>query len=92
MAKNLQLLDGAFHFIMETLVRRGYAPHYTEIAKNFRIDPDKGKSLLHDLIHTGVMPMWLYPGTDLLVSFAPFNNLPNQYRITVEGQQKWFGQ
>jgi hypothetical protein len=27
-----------------------------------------------------------------MVSFAPFNNLPTQYRITVEGQQKWFAQ
>ena len=29
---------------------------------------------------------------DYIVSFAPFNNLPTQYRITIEGQQKWFGQ
>jgi hypothetical protein len=28
----------------------------------------------------------------LITSFAPFNNLPTQYRITVDGQQKWFGQ
>jgi hypothetical protein len=85
-------LDKTYHYIMETFVQRGYAPHYTEIAKRFRVTPDEGKKLLHDLIGTPVMPMWLYPGTDLLVSFAPFNNLPTQYLITVEGQQKWFGQ
>jgi hypothetical protein len=85
-------LDKTYHYIMETFVQRGYAPHYTEIAKKFGVTPGEGKKLLHDLISTPVMPMWLYPGTDLLVSFAPFNNLPTQYLITVEGQQKWFGQ
>ena len=92
MIKDRQQLDRAFHFIMETFVHRGYGPHYTEIAKRFGVTPNEGKALLHDVIDTRVMPMWLYPGTDLLMSFAPFNNLPNQYRITVNGQQKWFGQ
>ena len=27
-----------------------------------------------------------------IVSFAPFHNLPTQYRITVDGEQKWFAQ
>jgi hypothetical protein len=36
--------------------------------------------------------MWLYPETDLICSFAPFSNLPTQYRISVDGVQKWFGQ
>jgi hypothetical protein len=27
-----------------------------------------------------------------VVSMAPFNNLPTQYRITIEGEQKWFAQ
>lgn len=77
---------------METFVERGYAPHYTEIADRFGVKPHEGKKFLHDLINTHVMPMWLYPDTDLIVSFAPFNNLPTQYRVTVEGQQKWFAQ
>ncbi|KPK90096.1 MAG: hypothetical protein AMJ94_10280 [Deltaproteobacteria bacterium SM23_61] len=38
------------------------------------------------------IPAWLFPGTDYIVSFAPFNNLPTQYRLTIDGQQKWFGQ
>lgn len=84
-------LDHAYHFVMETFVERGHAPHYTEIAGRFGVRPDEGKRLLHDLMNTG-MAMWLYPGTDLIASFAPFNNLPTQYRITVDGQQKWFAQ
>jgi hypothetical protein len=89
---NAQQLDQTFHFIMETFIERGDAPHYTEIARKFGASTEEGKKLLHDLIDTGIMPMWLYPGTDLIASFAPFNNLPTQYRITVDGQQKWFGQ
>jgi len=85
-------LDRAFHSIMETFVSTGRAPHFTELAKPLGLTPDEGKALLHKVIDTRVMPMWLYPGTDLIVSFAPFNNLPNQYAITVDGQQKWFGQ
>jgi hypothetical protein len=85
-------LDRAFHFIMETFVSTGHAPHFTEVAKQLGLTPGEGKALLHKVIDTRVMPMWLYPGTDLIVSFAPFNNLPNQYAITVDGQQKWFGQ
>jgi hypothetical protein len=85
------LLDLVYHFIMETFVLRGQAPHYTEIAQDLSISPEEGKRLLHLLMDTGI-PAWLYPGTDLITSFAPFNNLPTHYRISVWGQQKWFGQ
>lgn len=88
---DLQRLDRVFHFIMETFVKTGHAPHYTEIAKELSVHPEEGKRILHKLMGTGTV-MWLYPGTDLIVSFAPFNNLPTQYRISVDGQQKWFGQ
>jgi hypothetical protein len=88
----MQELDQAFHFIMETFVARGHGPHYTEIAKKFGVNPEQGRMLLHELMSSAVMPMWLYPDTDLIASFAPFNNQPTQYRITVDGQQKWFAQ
>lgn len=87
-----QQLDRTYHFILESFVRSGQAPHYTEIARMFSVSPDDGKRLLHDLMDGSKMPIWLYPGTDLIASFAPFNNLPNQYRITVDGEQKWFAQ
>ena len=89
---DLNLMDRIFHFIMTTFVSKGVAPHYTEIAGKLGVNPEEGKRLLHDLINTGTMPMWLHPGTDLIASFAPFSNLPTQYRITVDGQQKWYGQ
>jgi hypothetical protein len=86
-----QRLDRTYHFILETFVKRGYAPHYTEIAKVFSVQPEEGKKFLHELMDTK-LPIWLYPNTDLVASFAPFNNMPTQYRITVDGQQKWCAQ
>ena len=88
---DLQHLDQTYHFIMQTFVASGQAPHYTEIARAFGLPPEEGKRRLHDLMGCG-MAMWLYPGTDLIASFAPFNNLPTQYRVTVDGEQKWFAQ
>ncbi len=85
------LLDKTFNIIMKRMVKTGRAPHYTEIARELGISVKEGRTALHDLMNSGV-PGWLYPNTDLIVSMAPFHNLPNQYRITIDGEQKWFGQ
>ena len=85
------ILDKAFHVIMTRMVETGQAPFYTELARPLGLSVGESKKTLHDLFASGI-PGWLYPQTDLIVSFAPFNNLPTQYRITIDGQQKWFGQ
>ena len=85
------LLDKTFHVIMKRMVESGQAPHYTEIASELGVPVEEGRKALHNLFRAGV-PGWLFPKTDLITSFAPFNNLPTQYRITVDGEQKWFGQ
>ncbi len=84
-------LDQIFEIIMKRMVKTGQAPHYTEIAAELDVSVEEGKKALHDLFDAGI-PGWLFPNTDLIVSFAPFNNLPTQYCITIDGQQKWFGQ
>jgi hypothetical protein len=88
---NPTMLDRAFHVIMKRLVETGQAPFYTELAAALGLSPEEGRKVLHNLFSSGI-PGWLHPRTDLIVSFAPFNNLPTQYRITIDGQQKWFGQ
>lgn len=85
------LLDKTFNFILTRMVDTGQAPHFTEIAKKLGVSMEEGRKALHDLIKAGV-PGWLYPNTDTIVSMAPFNNLPTQFRITIDGEQKWFGQ
>ena len=92
MMTNLTDLDRTFHFIMKRMVESGQAPHYTEVASGLGISMEEGRKALHDLFGTPGIPGWLFPNTDYIASFAPFNNLPTQYRITIEGQQKWFGQ
>ena len=84
-------LDQIFHLIMKRMVKTGQAPHYTEIAAELSISVEEGRKGLHALFKAGV-PGWMFPDTDIITSFAPFNNLPTQYRITIDGQQKWFGQ
>ena len=88
---DLATLDRAFQAIMQQMVETGQAPHYTELAKHLGLSVEDGRQVLHDLIDTGI-PAWLHSGTDYIVSFPPFNNMPTQYRITVDGEQKWFAQ
>ncbi len=84
-------LDKTFQIILKYFMETGQAPHYTEIASNLDVSMEEGRKVLHDLFSAGVEG-WLYPNTDFIVSFSPFNNLPTQFRITIDGQQKWFGQ
>lgn len=84
-------IDRVFQFILRRFKETGQAPHYTELAAELKVSPDKGRKLMHDLIDTG-LPAWFHPDTDYIASFPPFNNLPTQYRITVDGEQKWFAQ
>ena len=88
---DLATLDKAFHFIMRTFIETGRAPHYTDLASELACPMDQGRQLLHDLAATGYS-FFLHPETDQIVSVAPFNNLPTQYRISVDGDPKWFAQ
>ena len=84
-------MDRTFDIIIKRMVKTGQAPHYTEIAAELEISVEEGRQALHELFKAGI-PGWLFPKTDFITSFAPFNHLPTQYRITVDGEQKWFGQ
>ena len=84
-------LDKAFHVIMKEMIATGRAPFYTELASSLGLPPEEGRKVQQDLFSAGIAG-WLYPGTDHITSFAPFNNLPTQYRITIDGEQKWYGQ
>jgi hypothetical protein len=84
-------LDRVFQIIMKYMMETGQAPHYTEIASELDVPVEEGRQALHALFSPG-FPGWLFPNTDYIASFPPFNNLPTQYRITIDGQQKWFAQ
>ena len=84
-------LDKTFQIIMRLMIETGQAPHFTEIASQLDVSLEEGRNALHELFSPG-FPAWLFPNTDYICSFPPFSNLPTQYRITIDGQQKWFGQ
>ena len=86
-----QVLDRAFTIIRDRLIETGQAPHYTELAAALGCSVEEGRQTLHAVLETGY-PGWLYPSTDYIASFAPFYTLPTQYRVWVDGQQKWFAQ
>ena len=86
------LLDNTYNTIITGLVETGRAPHYSDIAAALKISLEEARKATHDLMAVGIPGIWLFPETDYISSFAPFSNLPTQYRITVDGEQKWFGQ
>jgi hypothetical protein len=86
------LLDKMYNAIMRWMIETGQAPHYTELAEANAIPIEDARKALHDLMFLGIPGIWLFPDTDYIGSFAPFSNLPTQYRITVDGEKKWFGQ
>jgi len=85
-------MDKTFHIIMKRLVETGQAPYYTEIAAALGVSPEEGRKAVQELFSLPMFPGWLYPNTDTITSFPPFNNLPTQYRITIDGRQNWFAQ
>ena len=84
-------MDRTFSFIIERMVETGQAPFYTEIAHELGVSVEESRKALYSLFGTGIAA-WVFPNTDYIASISPFSNLPTQYRITIEGQQRWFGQ
>jgi Alkylmercury lyase len=72
-------------------VERGVAPHYVEIAKSLDWSTDHAREVLHQVVELG-LSMWLHPGTDLIVSCAPFSSLPTLYRISIDGAPHGYAQ
>ncbi len=86
----LELMDRGYATIMRRVVNTGEAPHFTELAKELDIEIDAARQLVHDPVAS--TPGWTHPGTDYLASFPPFNLQPTQYRVTIDGEQRWYAQ
>ena len=90
MPSNTDLLDRVFHSVMTRMVETGNAPSWTELAAELDLNSVEVRTVLNDLFAAGHAG-WLDDDGEI-VSFTPFSNVPNQYEISVDGQQKWFGQ
>jgi hypothetical protein len=84
-------MDRMFHRIMRSLVERGHAPHYAELARALGLSVAEGRQTLLDVMQAYPIG-WLHPDTDYIASFPPLNSLPTQYRITVGDTQRRFAQ
>jgi len=85
------IVQKAYTAIIEHFVQAGRAPHYTELAKIMGIQPDEARDLQRKASE-GAVACWIVPDTDYIESWAPFSNVPTPYLVTVEGEQKWYGQ
>lgn len=87
---DLELLDRGYAAVMDSVVADGRAPHFTELAATLDIELGAARELVHELV--ALTPGWTHPGTDYIASFPPFNLQPTQYRVTIDGAQRWFAQ
>ena len=87
-----QTLDKAYQFIMSRLMEAGQATHYSELATALGCPIEEGRQIVHDLAGAASASIRLNPDTDWIATFSPFSLIPIPYRITVDGEQKWFGQ
>ena len=77
--------------ILEHLVEHGFAPHYTDLAVEFRVSTEEARLAVNEAADFAV-GCWTSPGTDQVGSWAPFNSTPTHYRVTIDGETRWFGQ
>ena len=81
----------AYTAILEHLIETGRAPRFTELAGTLSLTPDETRELLPETAAAGA-GCWVSHDTDYIASWAPCSNIPTQYIVSVDGQQKWYGQ
>jgi hypothetical protein len=55
------------------------------------LQPDEAKDVQHEAADAA-LACWFVQDTDYVESWVPFSNVPTQYLVTVDGEQKWYGQ
>jgi hypothetical protein len=86
-----ELVQRTYTTILQHMVDQGWAPHYTQLATEFDISTEQARLAVNAAAGAGI-GCWTSPGTDQVGSWAPFNNTPTQYLVSVDGERKWFGQ
>ena len=86
-----QTLDKAYHVNISSLVDTGQAPHYSELASALGCPIEEGRQIVHDLAGGTGGAIRLNPDTDWIATVRPFSLIPTPFKISVDGEQKWFG-
>ena len=90
MDKNL-LTQRSYTAVIEHFIKTGRAPHYTELAITLGVPVEEGRLAQHKAAEAS-LACWFVKDTDYVESWAPFSNVPTHYLVSVEGEQKWYGQ
>jgi len=84
----LEVLERLHQRVLRAFIAGGHAPTYLDLAREEHLPPEQARQAVKELM-AAVPGCWQHPGTDHIVSYAPFYNLPTWHRVTVEGEQKW---
>ncbi len=90
-APQMPLEARVYHAVMTWFVQKGRGPHYIELGRALGLGPEEARQALHHCV-ARTRANWLVPDTDYIASFAPFSAVPTQYLVSVDGQQRWYGQ
>ena len=85
------VLERLHQRVLRAFIARGQAPTYLDLAREEGLPPEAARQALRELM-AAVPGGWQHPGTDLIVAYPPFNNLPTWHRVTVAGEQRWTAQ
>jgi hypothetical protein len=85
------LTQRTYTTVLQHLVDHGWAPHYTDLAVEFGISTEEARVAVNAAAEV-VVGCWMSPGTDQVGSWAPLNSTPTHYRVSIDGESKWFGQ
>jgi len=82
----------AYTNILKHIIETGHSPHYTDLAIIMGISPDEARDLQRQAAMADPAGgCWMSHDTDYIEAWSPFSNLPTHHRISVDGEQKWFG-
>lgn len=85
------LVQRVYTAVVEHFVKTGRAPHYTELAATLGLRPEEARQVQHQAAESAIA-CWFIKDTDYIESWAPFSNVPTNYLVTIEGEQKWYAQ
>ena len=85
------LVQRAYTAVIEHFAKTGRAPHYTELATTLGVSPEEARQVQHKAAESS-LACWFVQDADYVESWAPFSNVPTHHLVTIEGEQKWYGQ
>ncbi|MGD9933781.1 MAG: hypothetical protein AB7T37_08665 [Dehalococcoidia bacterium] len=81
----------AYTATLRHFVATGRAPHFTELARTVGCGLDEALAAQRDAA-SRANACWFAEGTDVVGAWPPFSNTPTPYLISVNGEQRWYGQ